>query len=508
MIYSEILSSLGRFWQRHPALLYGLSLFLGIDFALNGNYWIGFPAFLLFAPLLFFFHHLQLALRLLIALCVAMAGFFVVSERYERPQIPQAGIQGTATIAISSIRAQEDKGGKSWIYRGTVLNFFEKGALAAKNLPYILYFKENPQKERPLAQMIYQVQGRLKLSGSGQVVLKVTPSTPWIPLKSSSKWAEYRYWAKQQVQRYIFDNIHPLKTAKLLAGLMTGEFDDITLNEDFGRFGLLHLMAISGFHFSVIAAILNGFLRIFFNRQCAYIFLIAGLTAYCLFLGPAPSILRAWIMSLMLFGGYLVRRVSNGLNALGVALVIILCWDPFASQNLGFQFSFLITAAILIFAQESETLLTFLFPRRPLPQMLKMGMFSQHGYVLLGFFRQSLALLASVTLAALPAALYFFHTFPLLGMLYNLFFPVLITISMLFLVCGCLLFWMPPAAHLFHEMNQAYTSFLLKMLTGVPKTWDIALKSAEMAQEMLIVYLTLLFFIGILIKSEHYKTPV
>ena len=94
-----------------------------------------------------------------------------------------------------------------------------------------------------------------------------------------------------------------------------------------------------------------------------------------------------------------------------------------------------------------------------------MDSWDRHGLCLLHFLRQGLALGIAVNLAALPLTLYHFHKFPLSGLLYNLFFPPMVSIS-LFLVAAAagvgLAF--PWLASWIHSLNAAYTSFLLNSL--------------------------------------------
>lgn len=482
-------------WQKNPALFYGLFFYLGVDFVIACNAWVFFPL-----ALLCFSIASESIGRLVIAILVFFSASLFTFYA-EKPLLSKNGVNGVAIVNISSVKEQLTKQGKKTICRGRLLHFYEHEKEIVTNASFSLYCTSN--QEIPSLQLIYQVNGCLKNSQKGEYFLKVASFTPWIPVQRISSLAEYRNTIREKVQKYIASHIPSLKTADFLSGLLTGEFRNQKLSLEFKRFGLIHLMAISGFHFTIIAMILSYLISPFFNKKSGVCVLIVLLTAYTLFLGASPSILRAWIMSLLFYGAHLVNRESNGLNSLGVALIVILCMDPYASQNLGFQFSFIVTAAILMFVKEAELGLIPLFPKRSLSEIGTMGGISQHGYILVGMLRQGFALMIAVSLVAIPVTLYFFQTFPLLGLIYNLFFPALVSISMLLLLLGCLTEMIPFASNLLHHLNQTYTTFILDLLTNVPDTWDIQLKVHQLSKGWLVAYLSLLFFMGMQAKEEQ-----
>ena len=79
--------------------------------------------------------------------------------------------------------------------------------------------------------------------------------------------------------------------------------EDRLMQFEFGRFGLQHIMAISGFHFAILAGFFSFGLHLMLNRRVANAFLIALLSTYFVFLGAGPSILRAWMTILITLGG-------------------------------------------------------------------------------------------------------------------------------------------------------------------------------------------------------------
>ena len=115
------------------------------------------------------------------------------------------------------------------------------------------------------------------------------------------------------------------------------------------RAGLSHLLAVSGLH---VGLILGGFWWLFggiSNRLTAWGGVFVLLLYGCL-VGPRPSLLRAALMALLVILALVLERPPQALNSLCAALIVILCLDPQAAFDLGFQLSFLATAGILLLA--------------------------------------------------------------------------------------------------------------------------------------------------------------
>lgn len=485
-----------RFWQQHPALLYGLALLLGIAGALYENLFLVLPALCLLLPLVCRAHWL----RAILAGALMLSAYFYVLMTYQFPSLPPEGATGTAELEISSLSSSTTHFGKRWLYRGTIRSF-ESGDIRARNIPFTLSLPQTGIV-RPPADTNYVVEGKLKEVAPGYYAFSVPKDTLWYPVQGSWSLAELRYRAKQSVSTYIAQHITNKRAATFLAGIATGDFDDREMQFEFGRFGLQHIMAISGFHFAIIAAILSGLLRIMFSRRLAHITLIFLLSSYFLFLGCGPSIMRAWVTILIALGGYLIEKQGSGINSLGVALLFVLIVNPLLCLHMGFQFSFVTTAAILLLYPSMEYLLQQMLPKRRLSQMSEMNRLNQHAYLVLVFFRQAFALTIAVNLIALPMMLYYFHQFPLLSLLYNLFFPFLVSFSMLLLILAMLGSLLSSSlGDLLHAINQTYTQFVLNFTYNLPTTFDVVLRVPEFSLELLLSYLCIVFIGAICLQS-------
>lgn len=488
-----IKTAFDEFWRQYPALLYGLAVLLGISLAFSGNSWLLIPIGFLVCPAL---ASRTLRIRLLLALGLLVGSFVYAKMSYQLPSLPKEGVEGTADLEISSVSSLSTHFGKRWVYRG-VIRKFESESSSGCNIPYTLSLPHNDKIIRPQADCNYRVEGKLKQVSPGRYAFSVGPNAAWYPLETWNL-SEMRYQTKQVAAEYIKRQITNPRSAAFLTGLATGEFDDRLMQHEFSRFGLQHIMAISGFHFSIIASILSLLLRLVISKRKATCILIFLLSSYFLFLGSGPSIMRAWLTVMIALGGFLLEKRASGLNSLGVAMLVILLINPLFCLQIGFQFSFVATCAILLIYPLIEYAMREVLPKRRLSEMVQMDGFNQHAYCLLAFFRQALALTIAVNLVAMPLMLFYFGSFPLLSLLYNLFFPFLVSMSMFLLLLGLiggLVF--PPLGSMIHALNSSYTHFVLNFTYNLPISVDVKWRVSSFPFALLILYLCIVFVLGI-----------
>ncbi len=502
---------LDQFWYRHPALLYGLFTLIGACLALY-PVWLAFYLFLaalLMLPAITLAKPLQnVHMRLALALCLALTSFYLTHSRYLFPP-GEAATTGLAEVEMSAVSTSTSHFGTAWNYKATLLSFVEDNThaqLIARNIPVRIILPLTMAGQRPQADRRYRIKGRLKDDGHNNYTLSPLKNASWQSLDSHFSLAEWRLTAKTVLKHHIQSHYSNQHVAAFLSGMATGEFDDHQLSFELGRFGLQHLMAISGLHFSLLAAFLGCFLCAFISHRLSALIVILLLSGYFLFLGHSASVLRAWMAITIALAGILLGKRSQALNSLGLAILVIALWNPLLIQSLAFQFSFGVTAAILLGYAPCDALMQKLFPKRTLSQVVDIGWLNQHAYCVLCFLRQGLALTLAVNLVALPLTLYHFHKFPLMSLAYNLFFPLMASFSMLLLLLALLVTPMPWVgswlSSWLHAANEHYTQFLLNFTFHLPKAFDSVWYVAEIPATLLFVYLSLLFAIGILYKEN------
>lgn len=438
----------------YPALVYGLSFALGIASAL-----LQMPYLLLILPSFLFFTS---GIKRFLAPLIGSIAWMITAISYPEPEIAQEGSWGYAEISIDRLSLQTTRKGRQYIYRGLLKNFWEEDRLIAQNAPFYLTFTEKT-RVHPQANSDYLLYCKVVKSNGKVLLLQQTERSEWIPLPYTFSLAEWRYQAKKWVNDAIKSQFHSPPVQSFLSGIVTGEFDDRELFASFKELGLLHLLAISGFHFNILAGLLSFFLGKILPEKYQSQALILILSLYFLFLGLGPSVLRAWMTILLFYSAAFAGRFSDPLNSLGVGLFFSLLINPYLFLNVGFQFSFLTTGAILLLNHPVSSILDRLFPKYPLETVLQFPVSSKHAYLLLRFSLSSLSLTIATSLAAFPLSLGLFGSFPLLSLAYNLFFPFLVSVSVSLLVAGLLFTPISPLSWLIHKTNDYFTSFILNL---------------------------------------------
>ena len=149
----------------------------------------------------------------------------------------------------------------------------------------------------------------------------------------------------------------PDPEASLLAGILLGDESGIPddVDQAFRDTGTSHIIVISGFNITIIAALLVGlFSRIFgsgeFGVRRAAIFALLGIAIYTILVGADAAVVRAAIMGgLALFATLLGRR-QTGLNTLGLVAAGMAAFNPQVLWNIGFQLSFAATLGLVLYA--------------------------------------------------------------------------------------------------------------------------------------------------------------
>lgn len=104
--------------------------------------------------------------------------------------------------------------------------------------------------------------------------------------------------------------------------------------------GLLHLLAVSGSHLAIAAALGAWLLRVsgvaWWPRQLALAGLIAG---YAWLTSASPATLRALAMSLAVIAAGMLAREPHRLAAVSLAALVLLVIDPGNAGDIGFQLS-------------------------------------------------------------------------------------------------------------------------------------------------------------------------
>jgi competence protein ComEC len=158
----------------------------------------------------------------------------------------------------------------------------------------------------------------------------------------------------------------------VLEGIVLGEGSALSpgLRGDFQASGLYHILAVSGQNVVLVAAgalVLAWLVGV--GRILGELGALAGIAGYVLAVGPQPSVIRAGIAGALASLAWLSGRLRDAWQALLLAAVVLLAWNPYSVYDPGFQLSFAAVLAIFTLAPHLEQVLA----RTRLPRKVRMG---------------------------------------------------------------------------------------------------------------------------------------
>ncbi|MBQ6779696.1 MAG: ComEC/Rec2 family competence protein [Treponema sp.] len=158
------------------------------------------------------------------------------------------------------------------------------------------------------------------------------------------------------------------KAGGLLLALLSGsrEYTEGIVSDSFRNAGLSHILALSGMHLSLFSG-----LALFLGKKAASRTIADGLQLgailfFVWFAGISPSLFRAMLCSLILFGSSLLRmNRPTGLSVLSASFLLHLMLFPGHLQSAAFMLSYGALAGILLIGVPVRRL----FSRRFLPKL-------------------------------------------------------------------------------------------------------------------------------------------
>lgn len=210
------------------------------------------------------------------------------------------------------------------------------------------------------------------------------------------------------------------KTKAIIDALILGqrlELDKETI-ADYSNAGVIHILAISGLHISIIyffiVFLLKPLKRVKFGAEIQLLIVLAILWLFALLTGLPASVTRAvTLFSFISIGNYF-NQPKAIYNALAISAFLILLVKPNAIFDIGFQLSYAAVLSIVLFQPFYEKFY-----------------FSENKIAI--YFTDTILVSLAAQIGVLPLSLYYFNQLPLLFLLANL---VIIPLSSLVLIVG------------------------------------------------------------------------
>ena len=215
------------------------------------------------------------------------------------------------------------------------------------------------------------------------------------------------------------------RNSALISAIVLGDRSglDAETRQLFQEGGILHVLAVSSLHVTLLGLTLYKILRRL--RQSFLVSALASgflVVSYCLMTGSSYSAVRAGVMFLLWLGSQITGRTFDRLTALGAAAILILLRQPLALTDAGFLLSF---GCILSLALLEPVFSDIWNPRRALSRRLSGALALQAGVLpcILWFYYQATPYGILVGLIVLPSMslVMFFGT---IGILAGLLIPL------------------------------------------------------------------------------------
>ena len=409
------------------AAAYGLGVWAGVSFAWRpALYGLGFACAGAAALLLPAFGRKRIAGVMAAALFLGM----LLSGRTAHPPLPEPGRYSVTGVLSADAVLRED---------GTAAAYLADARLNDAIAVPALYWTYTPDEDAPFlpregdrvrfSGLIYHPAGQVNpygfdfrmfllqkgvpagVSGAGEAETLDHPGRGI----ASVLYALRRGLLRRA--RLVFGEDSALPTALLLGD--RSELPQET-RRDFADAGVAHLLAVSGLHVGLIAALVMLPLRRWLAPKARLAVMTAFLLLYSALLGfPAP-VVRASLLMLLSLGRRVLRRAPDPLTALCAAFWLILLARPLDLFSASFQLSFCAVLGIVLFGPLLERRL-----ERVRPRFLRKGWISTF----------------SATAGVALPTIQLYHRFSLAGLVINPFlcglFAALLPLYALALLAGC-----------------------------------------------------------------------
>ncbi len=198
------------------------------------------------------------------------------------------------------------------------------------------------------------------ISGVGYAIASVyeidCPKIPWY-----ASVLTYINQSRKNISSYI-QKILPKNEAAIASAVLVGDKSYLSQiqYEKYRDSGLAHFLAISGLHLGLVAAFAFFSVRLlmsliptlalrYSSKTVACVFAVGLSFVYLLLSGVSVSALRAFVMTAVVFLGFIYDRNAISMRMVAFAALVILILEPYFILSAGFQMSFAAVVALISF---------------------------------------------------------------------------------------------------------------------------------------------------------------
>jgi competence protein ComEC len=255
------------------------------------------------------------------------------------------GPKTTFTLGIAEVQAKwgwQTRTGKVLvnIYRDVDVAYGDRILLEGR-----LHYPFNFSSDRNFSYRDYlsrrDIQFILSVKKAAEVVVLATGKGN--PVKAAS----LRF--RQKLNTILYSHLSR-NEAGIMSAILLGDRSAIPrpVRTLFVHTGTAHILAISGLHVGIVAALFLMCAKILpIGRRAQLTVVIILIIGYAFLTGGRPSVVRAAVMTVVFLGSFIVEREFDIFNTLCLAAVVILLANPFNLYDVGFQLSFTCVGAII-----------------------------------------------------------------------------------------------------------------------------------------------------------------
>lgn len=252
------------------------------------------------------------------------------------------------------------------------------------------------------------------------------------------------------------------------------------LRQCFSDAGISHVLALSGFHLTIIVSLIDLLLlRGVFSRRwrrISSLVVIPFIWAFAYIAGFPPSLVRATIMCSVFQLALLIGHGQQLKNAAAIAGFFMIACNPMIIMDVGFQLSFLSIIGIAVMGA---------------PLCTWVGQKTGRWALVLDVICISL----TCTIFTFPVVAYHFGQVPLYSLISNLFVSLIATLIMWAAVFWWIFSWCSPLCALFTSVLNGLTAAMLFVAETVAKMPMSTVRYAPNILEVAIIYLAITFLL-------------
>jgi len=284
-------------------------------------------------------------------------------------------------------------------------------------------------------------------------------------------------------------SLYPDPEASLMAGILLGVQSGIPqdVQEAFRLTGTSHIIVISGFNITIIAALFTLlFCRLLGKRRGAVVAAV-GIILYTLLVGANAAVVRAAILGILTLLGLQLGRRQVGLNSLVFVAAVMAIITPTVLWDVSFQLSFAATLGIMLYAEPFT---------RGFTNFAARFIHRDNANRLAGPVGEYFLLTLAAQLTTLPLMMYYFKRISLTALIANPLIlpaqPPLMILGGLSVLTGMLL---KPIGQLLAWAAWPFTAYTIRIVEWLAAVPHGSIPLGQIAFPLILLFYALLFMI-------------